>query len=75
MGLERKIQLAKITGDMIIADIIMVDTDIIPILMESGMHCVGCPSSQGETLEEACFVHGMEIDPLLNKINTFLETK
>lgn len=67
--------MAKITGDMIIADIIMVDTDIIPILMESGMHCVGCPSSQGETLEEACFVHGMEIDPLLNKINTFLETK
>ncbi len=74
-NIERKMTLAKITGDMIIADIIMVDTDLIPILMESGMHCVGCPSSQGETLEEACFVHGMEIDPLLDKINAFLEDK
>ena len=67
--------MAKITGDMIIADIISVDQDIIPILMESGMHCVGCPSSQGESLEEACFVHGMELAPLLNRINTFLESK
>jgi len=67
--------MAQVTGDMIIADIIQVDHDIIPILMESGMHCVGCPSSQGESLEEACFVHGMEIDGLLNKINTFLASK
>lgn len=67
--------MAQITGDMIIADIIQVDHDIIPILMESGMHCVGCPSSQGESLEEACFVHGMEIEGLLSKINTFLASK
>lgn len=67
--------MAKITGDMIIADIIAVDSGIIPILMESGMHCVGCPSSQGETLEEACFVHGMDLDTLLNEINTYLESK
>ncbi len=64
--------MTKITGDMIIADIIKVDQNIVPILMESGMHCVGCPSSQGESLEEACFVHEMEIEPLLNSINTFL---
>jgi hybrid cluster-associated redox disulfide protein len=67
--------MAKITGDMIIADIIQVDNDIIPILMESGMHCVGCPSSQGESLEEACYVHGMDIDHLLGTINEFLATK
>jgi hybrid cluster-associated redox disulfide protein len=67
--------MAKITGDMIIADIIRVDQELIPILMENGMHCVGCPSSQGETLEEACYVHGMEIDPLLDQMNTFLEDR
>lgn len=67
--------MAQITGDMIIADIIRVDNDIIPILMENGMHCVGCPSSQGETLEEACFVHGMDKDTLVKTINEFLASK
>ena len=67
--------MAKITGDMIIADIIGVDQELIPILMSNGMHCVGCPSSQGETLEEACFVHGMELDPLLDQMNTFLQDR
>ncbi|MFP4698002.1 MAG: DUF1858 domain-containing protein [Eubacteriales bacterium] len=67
--------MAKVTKDMIIADIIAIDQGIIPILMESGMHCVGCPSSQGETLEEASLVHGMTVDDLVNKINNYLETK
>lgn len=65
----------QITGDMIIADIIRVDEDIVPILMESGMHCIGCPSSMAETLEEACYVHGMDIEMLLTDINTFLADK
>lgn len=65
----------QITGDMIIADIIRVDEELVPILMESGMHCVGCPSSLAETLEEACYVHGMDIDMLLTDINTFLADK
>ncbi len=69
------LNMAKITGDMIIADIIRVDQELIPILMSNGMHCVGCPSSQGETLEEACFVHGMELDPLLDQMNTFLQDR
>lgn len=47
---------AQITKDMIINDIISIDEAIVPILMASGMHCVGCPSARGETLEEACFV-------------------
>ena len=42
--------MAQISKDMIIHDIIQVDTDIIPILMDAGMHCVGCPSAQGESL-------------------------
>lgn len=67
--------MAQVTKDMIIADIIAVDRGIIPILMESGMHCVGCPSSQGETLEEAAMVHGMDINELMGKINSYLESK
>lgn len=64
--------MAKITKDMIIGDIIRVDHGVIPILMQSGMHCVGCPSSQGETLEEACMVHGMACEPLVDEINQYL---
>jgi hybrid cluster-associated redox disulfide protein len=67
--------MAKITKDMIIADIIAVDQGIIPILLEAGMHCVGCPSAQGETLEEAGFVHGMSVDELVDKINDFLASR
>jgi hybrid cluster-associated redox disulfide protein len=64
--------MAQITKDMIIADIIAVDSNIIPILMGSGMHCVGCPSAQGESLEEASFVHGIDADDLTAKINEYL---
>jgi len=63
----------KITKDMIIAEIIEVDQGIIPILMQAGMHCVGCPSAQGETLEEAGMVHGMDVDELVDVINDYLE--
>lgn len=63
----------KITKDMIIAEIISIDQGTIPILMEMGMHCVGCPSSSGETLEEACFVHGMDVNVMVDKLNSYLE--
>ncbi|MDF1616468.1 DUF1858 domain-containing protein [Petrocella sp. FN5] len=66
--------MAQITRDMIIGDIIRVDQGVIPILMEAGMHCVGCPSSQGESLEEACMVHGMDVDILTDNINTYLKS-
>lgn len=71
---RRKI-MAKVTKDMIIGDILRVDSGIIPILVQSGMHCVGCPSSQGETLEEACLVHGMDAEELISDINSFLADK
>ncbi|OYP47876.1 hybrid cluster-associated redox disulfide protein [Lachnotalea glycerini] len=64
--------MAQVTKDMIISDIIAIDTNIIPILMESGMHCVGCPSAQGESLEEASMVHGIDPDDLTAKINEYL---
>ena len=52
----------KISKDMIIADLVQIDQNIIPILMREGMHCIGCPSAQAETLEEAALVHGREFD-------------
>ena len=67
--------MAQVTKDMIISDIIGIDTNIIPILMRAGMHCIGCPSAPGESLEEAAFVHGMDADELVNQINEYLATK
>ena len=64
-----------INKDMKIGEIIRYDIDIVPILMGAGMHYVGCPSAQGESLEQACMVHGIDADMLLEEINTFLASK
>ena len=64
----------QVTKDMVIGKIIQVDRGIIPILMNSGMHCLGCPSSQMESLEDACAVHGMDVDVLIKEINDYLAT-
>ena len=65
----------QVSKDMIISDIIRLDEGLIGVLMEAGMHCVGCPSAQGESLEQACMVHGIDVDMLLEEINTFLASK
>ena len=67
--------MAKITKDTTIGEAINIDAGIVPILMGAGMHCVGCPSSIGETIEEACMVHGMDCDVLMEEINTYLATQ
>jgi len=64
--------MAQITKDMMIGDLLQIDAGIAPILLEIGMHCLGCPSSQMETIEEAAMVHGIKPDDLLDKINGFL---
>ena len=64
-----------INKKMTIEEILRTDYGIANILMESGMHCLGCPASRGETIEEACEVHGTDADELVNKINEFLESK
>ena len=66
--------MAKITNDMIIADIIQINMGCVPILLNEGMHCIGCPASQGETLEEACMVHGLNADEVAKKLNDFVES-
>ena len=60
--------MAEITKDMTIGEILRTKPEVAPILMEAGMHCLGCPSAQGESLEEAAMVHGMDIDALMDKI-------
>ena len=62
----------KISKDMIIADLVAIDQNIIVILMRAGMHYIGCPSAQGETLEEAAMVHGLDADLLVDQINDYL---
>lgn len=67
--------MAQVSKDITIAEAISIDQGIIQILMANGMHCVGCPSSQTETLEEVAFVHGMDIEKLMNSIQEYLATK
>ncbi len=62
----------EVNKDMLIGEMLGIDPAIAPILMACGMHCVGCPSAQGESLEEACFVHGLECDEVVDVINGYL---
>ncbi|MBQ7647083.1 MAG: DUF1858 domain-containing protein [Clostridia bacterium] len=64
-----------ITKEMTMGEILNTDMGIAYILMEAGMHCVGCPSSIGESLEDACAVHGIDVEALLKNINEYLESK
>jgi hybrid cluster-associated redox disulfide protein len=64
--------MAKVTKQMLIGQLLTLDANIAPILMRAGMHCLGCPSSQMESLEEAAAVHGLDADILVQQINDFL---
>lgn len=61
-------KMAEITKDMTIGEILRTNPDVAPVLMNAGMHCLGCPSAQGESLEEAAMVHGMDVDALMQQI-------
>lgn len=61
-----------VTKDMIILDVLKINPDIAPFLLNIGMHCLGCPSASGESLEQACLVHGADVDKLVADINNFL---
>lgn len=65
----------EITKQTKMGEMIEYDRGIAVVLMGSGMHCVGCPASIGETLEEACMVHGLDADKVLAKINEYLAGK
>lgn len=65
----------KITEDTIIGDILDMDADTAPYFLEMGMHCLGCPSARGETLGQACEVHGVDSANLVNQINNHFKNK
>ena len=65
----------QIQKDMLIGALLEMDENIAPMLMRAGMHCLGSPASQGESLEEACQVHGIDFDVLVSQINEVLADK
>ena len=65
----------KITKEMIIGDILNEAPDMAPVLMAAGMHCIGCPSAQMETVDEAAYVHGIEPELLITRVNAFVDAQ
>ena len=64
--------MAQVNKTTMIGELLQIDQNIAPILLNIGMHCLGCPSSLMETIEEAAMVHGIDPDALVNEINDFL---
>ncbi len=67
--------MARVTEDMIIADVLLLDEGTAPIFMRHGMHCLFCPSASGESIKAACAVHGIEAKMLVDELNEYLEGK
>ena len=65
--------MARVTKDTMIGDLLQIDQNVAPLLLNIGMHCLGCPSSQMETIEEAAMVHGLDPDDLVVEINKFID--
>lgn len=67
--------MAQITKETIIGDILDLDSTTAPFFLEMGMHCLGCPASRGESIEQACEVHGVDPDELVEKLNAHIANK
>jgi hybrid cluster-associated redox disulfide protein len=67
--------MAKITGDMKIAEVLSIDKGTVPIFLKHGMHCLGCPSATGESISDACAAHGTDANSLVEELNAYLESK
>lgn len=65
----------KITKNTVIGDILDLDESTAPFFLEMGMHCLGCSASRGESIQEACMVHGVDPDVLVEKLNAHLGAK
>ncbi len=62
-----------ITKDITIGELLKEVPDVAPVLLSAGMHCLGCPASQAESIEDAAMVHGIDSDELVAEINAFIE--
>ena len=67
--------MAKVVKETIMGDLLKSNPEVVPILLNAGMHCIGCPSSIGESLDEACMVHGIDVDDLVTEINTYIDAQ
>ena len=65
----------QVTKETLIGDVLDFDVETAKFFFEIGMHCLGCPHSRGESIEDACFVHGTNADELVSKLNEFLSSK
>ena len=65
--------MARVTKDTMIGELLQIDANVAPMLLNIGMHCLGCPSSQMETVGEAAMVHGYDPDELVEENNTFID--
>ena len=67
--------MTEITRDTLIGDILDADRGTAKYFLEMGMHCLGCPSARGESIEQACMVHGVDVNSLVDEINDYLASK
>lgn len=67
--------MTEITKDTLIGDILDADRGTAKYFLEMGMHCLGCPSARGESIEQACMVHGVDVNSLDDEINDYLASK
>ena len=72
---QERIYKMQVTKDSLIGDILDFDVNTAQFFFEIGMHCLGCPHSRGESVAEACAVHGTDADALVKKINDYLSAK
>lgn len=75
LKLRGPVNMKEITKDMLIGDILDADRGTAMFFFEMGMHCLGCPASRGESVEEACAVHGVDADELVKRVNEYLASK
>ena len=67
--------MATVNKSTMIGELLQIDENVAPILLNIGMHCLGCPASQMETIEQAAMVHGIDPDMLVDEINNFLASQ
>ena len=65
--------MVKVNKDMLISDVLKLDMRVAPVFMEYGMHCIGCPMSQAESIEAACATHGVDPNAMIESLNEFFE--
>ena len=66
--------MARVNKSTMIGELLQIDENVAPILLNIGMHCLGCPSSQMETIEQAAMVHGIDSDMLVEEIQSYLQS-